>query len=223
MSYSIIIPILNEETSLRKFLPELEELSIKNEILFIDDGSTDKSNLILNNYSYCKTIRLDKNTGKGAAIIKGLINAQYNKIVIFDGDLELQTNDINKLMILNKKDGINFALGSRIYISKLFDFSWNFGNYIFTYIFNLIHQSEIEDSLCCAKSFFKNDIDPHKLKSRGFDIDIELTSLLIKKFKKGINIHLKYKRRKNSNGKKLKYKDSLIIMKRLILQFYSVK
>ena len=106
--YTIVIPIHNEF----KFIPNLiKSLEIygkkKNEILIIDDGSTDGSTDLLINNDLINLIKLEKNQGKGFAIRQGLKKAKYNKIVIFDGDMELNVLDISRLMILDKKKDIN--------------------------------------------------------------------------------------------------------------------
>ena len=48
-------------------------------------------------------ICLRENRGKGYAIKKGLMNANNDKIVIYDGDMELAPSDISRLMILDKE------------------------------------------------------------------------------------------------------------------------
>ena len=75
MSYSIIIPIHNEEQNIRPLLNNLKKFSLKNEILIIDDGSTDNSIQIITKYPFVKIIKLMHNSGKGIAIKKGLESA----------------------------------------------------------------------------------------------------------------------------------------------------
>ena len=85
--YSIIIPIYNEASLLPKLLEELYLFYTKgNEIIIINDGSDDESASILESCNFIKLINLNKNTGKGFAIIYGLSIAKNNCIVIFDGD-----------------------------------------------------------------------------------------------------------------------------------------
>jgi len=77
--------------------------------------------------------------------------------------------------------------------------------------------------LCCAKSFYKEDIQLNRLKSIGFDIDVELTSFLTRNNrKKSIpQVLIGYKRRTISEGKKLQVFDGWKILKRIILDFLS--
>ena len=91
---------------------------------------------------------------------------------------------------------------------------------IFTFLFNFIHHSKIEDALCCVKSFFKEDIKGDSLQSKNFDIDVEIASILIKKFDSLKNVKIDYKRRSINQGKKLRLADSWPIFIRIIKSKY---
>ena len=93
INLSIIIPVFNEENFLVKLFEDLKiyfnDYNI--EVLFIDDGSTDRSTQIINNFKTAqnfkfklKSIRLDINSGKGKAIQTGLKNAVGNYILLQD-------------------------------------------------------------------------------------------------------------------------------------------
>ncbi len=216
MHYSIIIPVHNEEKSIPDLLKQLEVYANGNEILFINDGSNDNSKTLLNKNKHINVHNLDKNFGKGFAIKRGLKISSNNKIVIYDGDLELKSDDIKKLMILDKSKDIHFVIGSRTNRFNPFNSFWDFGNYILTIIFNLKNNTKLNDSLCCAKSFYKSDLNQKYIKSNSFDIDVELTGLLLKKSQKYKIRLLNYKRRAIKDGKKLRFSDSWKILKRII-------
>mgnify|MGYP001200455183 CR=1 FL=1 len=216
MNYSIIIPVHNEQDTLPRLLKELKQYSHINEILFIDDGSDDLSNRILSACPFINLITLDKNYGKGLAIRKGLLNSKYKSIIITDSDLELKTQELTKLMILNKNQNIHFVLGSRFEINRPLDSIWDIGNFLLTKIFNLKNFTNLKDALSCSKSFYKNDINISNLKSNNFDIDVEISSLLIKTNKKPIIIPLSYNRRSIYDGKKLKISDGFKIFLRIL-------
>ena len=61
------------------------------EIIIIDDGSNDGGTRILNNFEKIDFICILKNKGKGYAIREGLKIAINNKIIIYDGDMELES------------------------------------------------------------------------------------------------------------------------------------
>ena len=93
MSLSVIIPIYNEELNLNGFYKELKahlKLIKKYEIIFVDDGSSDKSFEILESIAKkdrsIKIVRLRSNYGQTVAIRAGLDVSKGNKIIIMDGD-----------------------------------------------------------------------------------------------------------------------------------------
>ena len=219
MPYSIIIPIYNEEKTLDKLLLSLKKYSFsKNEILIINDGSIDGTKKILKKYNFINVIELKKNYGKGIAIKIGLQKSIHNKTIIYDGDLELNTDGITKLMELNSNIGIHSLMGTRFNNLSPFNSKFEWGNFMFTIFFNFLFQSCHKDILCCAKSFYKYDVPLNKLNSKGFDIDIELSSFLTKNNKRKRIQHrlIKYNRRDIQQGKKLRISDGWIILIRLI-------
>ena len=94
---SVVVPCYNEEDVLKSFYTEISKVAseIKNvnfEILFIDDGSKDKTLNIIKNYasldSRVRYISFSRNFGKEAAIYAGLKAAIGEYVVIIDADLQ---------------------------------------------------------------------------------------------------------------------------------------
>ena len=215
-NYSIIISIYNEKASIPSLLEHLYFYYTKgHEIIIIDDGSNDGSNKILCKSNFVNFIKFKHNKGKGIAIKEGIQKATNEKIIIFDGDLEINPDQIQELMILDHKKKIRCVLANRFKWEKTISI-WNIGNKVLTFIFNYLHSSDVKDALCCAKAFFKSDIDLKNLKSKKFDIDVELLSILVKSNPKIKNINIIYERRNINQGKKLKLSDSFRIIYRII-------
>ena len=102
--YSILIPVFNESNSIKILLESLEiYFNEGHEIILVDDGSKDGTTEILKGANFIKLIILNQNKGKGNAIREGLKHITHNRILIFDGDMELNPSDITRLMILDKK------------------------------------------------------------------------------------------------------------------------
>ena len=152
----------------------------KHEVLIIDDGSIDGSFELLSNCPFIKLERIKQNCGKGTAIQMGLENAAFDKVIIFDGDMELDPAEISKLMILDNNSGLVCVFGSRYENIKPFASLWGFGNFFFTGLFNMVYGSDHSDALCCAKAFFKGDLNLKNISAVGFDIDVELAANLTK-------------------------------------------
>tara|TARA_Y100001970_G_scaffold286383_1_gene408401 strand:+ start:670 stop:1332 length:663 start_codon:yes stop_codon:yes gene_type:complete len=218
LSYSVIIPIYNELTHITVLLNEIKSLLLNNhhEIIIVDDGSTDGTTDILKNCQFINFLALSKNYGKGIAVREGLKIASHDKIIIFDGDLEIHPQNILKLMILNKNKGINCVFGSRYVWINPFNSFWDFGNYILTKFFNSIHKTYLIDSLCCAKAFYKKYLQTENLKSEGFDIDIEISKMLLNNIDNINTVFLDYNRRSKKEGKKLNLIDGWAIVKRTL-------
>ena len=98
MDLSLIIPCYNEENNIRKFFDETQrvfELSgIKLEYVFVDDGSSDKTNAVLRDlyksevFSNITVVSFSRNFGKEAAILAGLNNSTGEYTCIIDADLQ---------------------------------------------------------------------------------------------------------------------------------------
>ncbi len=106
ISYSIVIPVFNEEPNIvplyRELKPVMEKMGKKYEILFIDDGSRDRTysaiKYLHNKDKNVKAIRLRKNFGQTAAISAGFDHAKGKVIITMDGDLQNHPRDIPRLI-----------------------------------------------------------------------------------------------------------------------------
>ena len=102
---SVVIPLYNEEDSLKElnaqFRSVLGRMNIRYEILFIDDGSTDRSFQVLRdmkrNDRHIKVIRFRRNFGKSAALAVGFDKAQGNIVITMDADLQDDPAEIPSL------------------------------------------------------------------------------------------------------------------------------
>ena len=217
MKYSIIIPVYNEISFLPDLLDGLYSYSkSNNEIIIIDDGSNDGSIAILNECNFIKLIAFNENRGKGNAIKLGLLEAKNDLIIIFDGDLEIAPSELGKLMILDKNNGINSAMGYRFKHLNPIKSGVDWGNFIFTTFFNILLNTNHKDVLCCAKAFYKHDFDIRTLQSKNFSIDIELAFILSLSNKNIKQVKMDYSRRGKSEGKKLEISNGWDILLRII-------
>ncbi len=94
---SIIVPFLNEEEGIDRFCHAIDEhiksLDFPVEVIFVNDGSTDKTVEILRNYNFnnlekCKLIDLSRNFGSHAAIRAGVSKAYYGNCTWMGSDLQ---------------------------------------------------------------------------------------------------------------------------------------
>lgn len=120
MDVSIIIPVLNEEESIPELYPHVSEVMKKTgkdyEIIFVDDGSTDKSFDILKGINKkdntVRIIKFRRNFGQTAAISAGIKHSKGEVIVTLDADLQNDPSDIPKLLD-KMNDGFDVVCGWR--------------------------------------------------------------------------------------------------------------
>ena len=113
MNLSILIPLLNEEESLKELytwiIKVMQENNYTYEVIFLDDGSTDNSWAIIEGFakqnSHIKGVRFMKNFGKSQALHAGFAKAQGDVIITMDADLQDSPEEIPGLyeMIVNGK------------------------------------------------------------------------------------------------------------------------
>lgn len=121
VKYSIVVPCFNEEETVGAFydaiIPVMEKTKEKYEIIFVNDGSRDKTEEILASIASkdkrIKVINFSKNFGQQAAILAGFTEAQGEAVVDIDVDLQDPVESILD-MIEKWKEGYDIVHGKRL-------------------------------------------------------------------------------------------------------------
>jgi dolichol-phosphate mannosyltransferase len=97
---SIVVPVFNEEENMLILQSELRAAlaAVDHEIVFVDDGSTDRSAEKIEQAPNVRVLRFEKNTGQSAALYAGIKAARGQTIVMIDGDLQNDPADIPRLL-----------------------------------------------------------------------------------------------------------------------------
>jgi dolichol-phosphate mannosyltransferase len=97
---SVVIPVYNEAENVSELQRELSLAlkEISHEILFVDDGSRDRTVGRIKRTSSVRVLEFEKNAGQSAAIYAGLMAARGNILVLIDGDLQNDPQDIPRLL-----------------------------------------------------------------------------------------------------------------------------
>ena len=103
---SIVVPVYNEEDNVRLLFEKIqtvcETIGEAYEVLFVDDGSKDKTFAVLSELSkqapQSVVIQFKKNAGQTAAMAAGFEFARGQRIISMDGDLQNDPSDIPKLL-----------------------------------------------------------------------------------------------------------------------------
>ena len=100
LAVSVVVPVFNEEESIAILQSELRSAlsGVDHEIVFVDDGSTDRSADKLEAGPNVQVVRFEKNIGQSAALYAGIRAARGETIVMIDSDLQNDPADIPRLL-----------------------------------------------------------------------------------------------------------------------------
>jgi len=181
---SAIVPIYNEEKTLTKVVQTLLKSSLIDEVICVNDGSSDKSAQILQKFSgEIKLINLKKNHGKGYALACGIKKAKGKIVSFFDADLttlsETHIKTLLRPVLENKFKGVvGYAKNGQL--------------------------PSIFINLSGERAYYKNDLIPHlnQMSKTRFGVEIFLNDLFKKQKIKKVplrNLQGLYKHQKRDN------------------------
>jgi glycosyltransferase involved in cell wall biosynthesis len=167
MNISVVIPLLNEEDSLKELhdwiVSVMQSNSLSYEILFIDDGSTDASWNVISELSEAnsnvKGIRFMKNFGKSQALHAGFSKAEGDIIITMDADLQDNPEEIPELYKMIIEDGFDLVSGWK---KKRYDsiLSKNLPSKLFNWAARRTSGVKLNDFNCGLKAF-SNQVVKH--------------------------------------------------------------
>lgn len=215
---SVIIPVYNEEKTIKKVIDKVKKTKLKNikkEIIIVDNFSEDGTRDILKNLndSSLKIFYHGKNMGKGASIKTGIKNSTGDIILIQDADLEYNPDDYGKLLKPIIDDKGKVVYGSRIDAARSSPENmyrlYYLGNLLLTFMTNLLYGVRISDMATGYKVFRKDVIKGINLKSSGFDFDTEITAKMLKRGYKIHEVPISFVGRSFEEGKKIRWIDGV--------------
>ncbi len=229
---SVILPAYNEEKFISEIVSrvkalDLSEFGVVKEIIVVDDGSKDRTQEIASSIEGIRYIRSPVNKGKGNSVILGIRAATGDIIVIQDADLEYDPNDIKLMLSVMLKQNFKAVYGSRtikkgmrakalsILYGKRKGAYWSYylGGQFLSFICLLLYGRFITDTVTGYKMADARLLKSFNLKSKGFELDHEITAKILKKGYEIFEVPVSYHPRSKEEGKKMSWKDGVIAIK----------
>jgi glycosyltransferase involved in cell wall biosynthesis len=220
---TVVVPVYNEERQLTEVIDWLmrSPCPMKREWIFVDDCSTDGSLSILRRmqgkYGF-RLIEQSPNQGKGAAVIRGIAEAQGDLILIQDADFEYDPSDIPSLLEPFFEGRADVVYGSRFRqgahrVHRTYHY---FVNRLLTLLSNLMSGIYLSDMETCYKVFRRELVQGMNLISKRFGIEVEFTANIAKTRARIFELPISYYPRTRLQGKKIGWKDGVAALWHLV-------
>jgi glycosyltransferase involved in cell wall biosynthesis len=223
---SIIIPAFNEEKNVANVISGtitvMNQLNLPYEIIFVDDGSTDKTGLIASFFKV-KVLINKTNRGKGYSLKRAFHHAKGDIIVTIDSDGEHKPKEIAPLLeaVLN---GFDIAAGSRFLNNQTAVTTKlnQIGNLFFNLTIMSLTGKRVTDSQTGFRVIKREVLEELNLQSNGYEIETEIT---VKSLKNGFTFRelpITVERRKFGTSKLSIIEDGKRIIKTILTTSFTI-
>lgn len=209
---SVVVPVFNERATIEKLIATVRATPYRKEIIVVDDGSTDGTRDILQQFDFADVhvVMHEKNLGKGGALRTGFGVASGDIVLIQDADLEYDPAEYPVLLqpILEGKADVVF--GSRFAGSGAHRvlYFWHYmGNRLLTLLSNLFTNLNLTDMETCYKVFTREALSGIEIRERRFGFEPEITAKIAKKELRIYEVPISYYGRTYGEGKKIGWRD----------------
>ena len=217
---NIFIAALNEEEGIGATISELSENINSKRILVIDGHSQDRTVEVAKDHG--AEIFFQDGKGKGDALAKAVqcMDTEVEYVVITDADFTYPAEQVPEMIqILEKMPQVGMVCGNRF--SKqtegnAFQGRFTFGNKLLAFAHSFLNGIDLQDPLTGLRVLRADILRKWVIKSKGFDIEVELNHQVIKQGYETIEIPIEY--RKRLGEKKLKMKHGATILKRILFE-----
>ncbi len=208
---TVLVPVHNEERTLAMIMDALSAACPDAQIVYVDDGSTDRSLEILRKQARPQDVVLTKtNGGKGSAVREGLKHAAGAYTVIQDADLEYDPHEIRNLLEHAEGRTDTAVLGSRFLMRNPNIYRrYLLGNKVMTACLNWLFWSNLTDSYTCYKLLPTSVFRSLPLTANGFELEAEICALCLQHGMRMVEVPITYRPRTIEQGKKIRFRDAV--------------
>ena len=224
---SVIVPVYNERNTLREVLERVRaqsltwrNLPVELEVLVVDDCSNDGGVDFLERpegraaFPEVRLLRHGRNRGKGAAIRTGLACASGTVVLIQDADLEYDPADYARLVAPILAGEACVVYGSRFMGRGLLarapgmhPANW-LANKLLSWTASALFGRRLTDEATCYKALDRGLVDELRLKAERFDFCPEVTSKVLRRGHRILEVPIAYRGRGSNEGKKIRWTDA---------------
>ncbi len=212
---SVLIPVYNEESTIRIIVEQVRAVPVRTEIICVNDCSSDGSRAVLDRLHEAGLIDVvvhkEKNEGKGAAIRTALQHSTGNIVIVQDADLEYDPADWPQMLdpiVEGKADavfGSRFLGGSH----RVLYFWHSVGNSLLTTVSNMFTNLNLTDMETCYKAIRGDLARSLVLTTDRFGFEPEVTARLAQAGARIWEVPISYSGRTYAEGKKIGWKDGI--------------
>jgi dolichol-phosphate hexosyltransferase len=212
---TVVVPVHNEARTVRAALDRLlkTDLPLPLDVVVVDDGSTDGSAEAIADLVEAGSVRFfrnERNRGKGAAVRKGITEANGDVVTIFDADLEYRPEDYTRLLEPIRQGDATVVYGTRSFHGhSAFSFWYVLGNRFVTLWASLLYNTWLSDVETCFKMATTETWRSLDLRSDGFGIEAETTGKLLRSGERIYEVPISYRARSREEGKHLRWTDGV--------------